>query len=62
MPKRSARSISGERKRLNIHQQAVKEQAIRWIENLDLIISIDYADEGPEVESIVVKGIQKRTR
>ena len=60
MRKKSARRVQGERTRLAHHQDAVKEQAIRWIEGLDIIIEIEYSSLGGEQESMTVRGIPKK--
>lgn len=46
------------------HRKSIKkslvDEAISWIRNLDIIIQIDYEDQGNEVQSLTVKGIPRR--
>ena len=54
--RRSDRSVAQERRRIDDHQRAAKEQAIRWIESLDLIVEIEYGDMGGDKVAMRVTG------
>ena len=57
--RRSDRSVTQERRRISDHQRAAKEQAIRWIESLDLIIEIEYEDIGGDEVTMRVTGTSR---
>lgn len=59
MPKRSAKRTQQQRVRLGEMQNAVKEQAVRWIEGLDILVHIEYSNEG-EMQTMTVTGVPKK--